>query len=206
VRRVALHLLLARGLAEQEEVRGLVEPLSMSYPFARELVEAVRADAAIPERLRARAIRYASQESRPDAMNKVAWKRVQNSGGSVDDYRRGLIEAQEVVRLMPNRGFMINTLGVAQFRVGDYEAALATLTHADEINSKPDNPSNADAPPGRLGNPTDVAFLAMTLHELERTDESNAAMERLRALMGLEKWRKDSNSRNASREAEEMFR
>jgi hypothetical protein len=123
----------------------------------------------------------------------------------VDDYRRGLIEAQEAVRLMPKRATMINTLGVAQFRVGDYEDALSTLTHADEVNRKPDNLNNGDAPPG-LGDPSDVAFIAMTLHKLRRTDEARAAMERLHALMDLDYWRKDSGAQEASREAKDMVR
>jgi hypothetical protein len=203
---MALYLILARGLAEQEEVRALVDKLATSHPIARELVEAVKADTTIPERLRARAIRYASQESRPSELNKIARQKVRSPGGPREEYCRGLIEAEEAARLMPDAGWTITTLGMAQFRVGDYKAALATLTHSDEIKSKPENPSNADAPPGRMGNPIDVAFIAMTLHELERTDAANAAMERLRALMGLEKWRKDSNARNASHEAEEMFR
>jgi WD40 repeat protein/serine/threonine protein kinase/tetratricopeptide (TPR) repeat protein len=210
VRRVALHLLLGLGLAEQEQICKLVDPLRKAHPIALELMEAIRSDASIPEPMRAKVIRFVSQEVRPGDHNVVAWNKVKSPGGSADDYGRGLIEAQEAVRLMPDRAAVINTLGVAQFRVGDYNAALATLTRADAMNSKPENPSNAGAPPGGLGDPTDVAFIAMTLHHLGRHDEAAAAMKRLgelmRELASQPKSAITPDSQAAQKEAEQLVR
>jgi hypothetical protein len=52
---------------------------------------------------------------------------------------------------------ILNTLGVAQCRMGRYEEALATLTKSEQLNR------------GR-GDQADPAFLAMALHRLGRRE------------------------------------
>jgi hypothetical protein len=103
---------------------------------------------------------------------------------------------------------MINTLGVAQFRLGDYEAALATLTRADAINSRFTAAIYAapstQARPTHAGNPVDVAFIAMTLHHLGRTTEARAAMDRMHALMSQDSFGRDANWAVAAEEAEHV--
>jgi len=95
------------------------------------------------------------------------------SGVTSPEYHRALLEAKFACRLAPNNGSYLNTLGIAHFRVGDHESALATLTRADQINS-----ASADG-----GMPADVAFIAMSLHQLDRTGEAQEMLDRLRTLM-----------------------
>ena len=73
-------------------------------------------------------------------------------------------------RLRPDDGAILNTLGVAQFRVGRYAEALATLRRSDELSSR--------------RQPADAAFLALTLHKLGRPAEAQAEVKRLQAFLG----------------------
>jgi Flp pilus assembly protein TadD len=57
----------------------------------------------------------------------------------------------------------LNTLGVAQYRVGQYQTALDTLLRADKMNQ---------------GIPEDVAFLAMAHHRLGHKEQAQAALKR----------------------------
>ena len=52
---------------------------------------------------------------------------------------------------------MLNTLGVAQYRVGEYEEALNTLRQSDRLNG---------------GIPEDLAFIAMSLHQLDEKEQA----------------------------------
>ena len=68
--------------------------------------------------------------------------------------------------MAPDDAPILNTLGVAEYRVGRYEDALATLTRSNDL---------LDAP-----NYADLAFLAMANRQLGRVEEAHAWPERLR--------------------------
>ena len=85
------------------------------------------------------------------------------------DYRRGLRLAEVACRLEPDNGFYLNTLGVAQYRMHQYENAQSTLTRSNRLNG------------GRV--PADLAFLAMTQHRLDRVGAARATLELLRESM-----------------------
>ena len=88
-------------------------------------------------------------------------------GGS---YAQALRYAEAACRLEPGNGNHLNTLGVAQYRAGRYQEALATLTRSDQIKSKVPNGSPA---------PSDLAFLAMAQHRLGKKAEARATLARL---------------------------
>ena len=70
-------------------------------------------------------------------------------------------------------GEFVSTLGVAYFRVGNYEKALDVLSRSDKINALEDKGSR----------PTDLAFLAMAHQQLGHTKEAEAKLELLRERM-----------------------
>ena len=43
--------------------------------------------------------------------------------------------AEAACRLEPKHGYYVNTLGVAQYRAGQYAEALATLTRSEPLNT-----------------------------------------------------------------------
>jgi hypothetical protein len=77
--------------------------------------------------------------------------------------------ADVACRYEPTIGFYQNTLGVAQYRVGRYGDAVATLTRSDTLNG------------GQL--PADLAFLAMAQQRLGQSDAARQTLARLRAAM-----------------------
>lgn len=85
-------------------------------------------------------------------------------------YRRAVILARAALARVPQDGRYQTTLGMAQYRAGNYEAAIETLTKLDEIASAPREDSASAA----------GAFRAMVLYQLGRTDQARAELLRLR--------------------------
>ena len=82
-------------------------------------------------------------------------------------------QAEAACQHEPDKGALLNTLGVAQYRAGHYREAVATLTQSARLNSE-----------GVCGlQPADLAFLALAHHRLGEPDQARAVLGRLRALM-----------------------
>jgi tetratricopeptide (TPR) repeat protein len=155
-------------------IRGQAES-RVSSAFARLLVRAdvldsLRADPALDPAVRAAALALAETwpESAGD-LNQAAWALVKFANPPEADSRRGLRLAEIACQLEPDNGAILNTLGVAQYRAGQYERALATLKRSNELSGDQQ--------------PSDQAFLAMTQHRLNRAEAARATLQRLRAVM-----------------------
>jgi Flp pilus assembly protein TadD len=109
-------------------------------------------------------------------------------------YARALRHAEFAVRAAHKNGHILNTLGVAQYRVGRYTDALATLTKSEKLNATKE---------GSL--PVDLAFLAMTQHQLGKKDEAKETLGRLREIMKDQRWMQDIESVRFLREAEQLI-
>jgi uncharacterized protein HemY len=53
----------------------------------------------------------------------------------VEDVDEALRQAEAACRQVPDRSSFVSTLGLAQYRAGNYQVVGATLEHADELNS-----------------------------------------------------------------------
>ena len=95
-------------------------------------------------------------------------------------YRKALRYSEEACQLEPENGDFLSTLGVAYYRVGNYEKALDVLLRSDKINALKDKGSR----------PADLAFLAMTHQQLGHTKEAEAKLQLLRERMKDPRWRK----------------
>ncbi|MEP0844171.1 MAG: protein kinase [Phycisphaerae bacterium] len=118
---------------------------------------------------RAEIDRELSQAAPAQVLNDIAWRSLE-PGRSGEQYQRALMFAEGACLKEGDDGALLNTLGVAQYRVGQYEKALATLTRSDALNGHTQ--------------PADVAFLAMTLYRLDRRDEAAAGLQELRRMVG----------------------
>jgi tetratricopeptide (TPR) repeat protein len=103
-----------------------------------------------------------------NSYNRAAWRVVRTAGLSATAYDLAHEAAQRAAVLKPQHGPWLNTLGVAQYRLGRYREALATLTEAD---ARSDHALLEDA-----------AFLAMSHHHLGQPAEAAAAFERMRTI------------------------
>lgn len=97
----------------------------------------------------------------PYQLNELAWELVRLPGREMSDYQKALFFSEEACQLEPKNGNILNTLGVAHHRLGDYEKAIDALSRSDKINSLRDNGSH----------PLDIAFLAMTHQQLGHPKE-----------------------------------
>ncbi len=116
-------------------------------------------------------------------------------GGEMSGYRKALRYSEEACQLEPENGHLLNTLGVAYYRVGNYEKALDVLSRSDKINA---------VRVQRLY-PADLAFLAMTHQQLGHAKEAQAELQRLRERMKDPRWAQDAEAQGFLREAEELL-
>jgi WD40 repeat protein len=103
--------------------------------------------------------------------NTFAWKLV-TARGSTRDARRALALAHRAVDLASTQDIYVNTLGVAQYRAGQYAEAIATLEKSLAASK-----GGTDA--------FDLFFLAMARYRLGRVVEACADFDR------AIKWRRD---------------
>jgi WD40 repeat protein/serine/threonine protein kinase len=129
------------------------------------------------------------------ALNDFARRLVKLPGGEMSSYRRALRSIEEACQLEPKNGLSLNTLGVAHYRVGNYEKALATLLRSDQINKTQFQGSI----------PGDLAFLTMTQQQLGHAKEAQAELQRLRERMKDPHWAQDAEAQGFLREAEALL-
>jgi hypothetical protein len=106
----------------------------------------------------------------PDDLNHAAWQSVRYPGADRSVHLQAVRFGEAACQLEPNNRFFVNTLGVAHYRLGEYQRALELLMRCEEINKSLLAPAQA----------VDLAFLAMTHHKLGHSDAARAAVERLR--------------------------
>jgi tetratricopeptide (TPR) repeat protein len=103
--------------------------------------------------------------------NNFAWGLV-TAPGSTDDPQRALALARRAVELAPTEDTYLSTLGVVQYRAGQYAEAIATLE------------KSLAAGKGKSDG-FDLYFLAMARYRLGRVGEARADFDR------AVKWRRD---------------
>ena len=127
-----------------------------------------------------------------NALNDASWRIVVRRDAQANDYRRALRLAQAACKIEPETGYYLNTLGVAQYRVGQFGEALATLNRSTKLNVVDGAPE-----------PADVAFLAMTHHALGNADSAKTLLAQMRELAKQPGWRDNAEAQSLLREAEE---
>jgi WD40 repeat protein len=159
-----------------------------------DVLDSVRNDPALGPEVRAAALAMA--ETWPEsasALNEAAWTLVKLPDRPEADFRRGLRLAEQACRLEPGNGRnyrpYLNTLGVAQYRAGQYEKARATLTQSNQLNGN--------------RSPADLAFLAMTQQRLNQVAAARATLKRLREVIHFAR---NPENQGFLREAESVMR
>jgi WD40 repeat protein/tRNA A-37 threonylcarbamoyl transferase component Bud32 len=125
-------------------------------------------------------------------LNELSWAVVRNPGAAAAAYREALLQAEEACRLVPDDGNIVNTLGVAQYRAGHYQQAVATLLRSDRLNTANWHGSI----------PGDLAFLAMAYARLGQTENAKDYFHCLQETMKKPQWAKNEEAQAFLREAE----
>jgi WD40 repeat protein len=182
-------------LWHQRELVRRVESLLAEHLLREKVLAVLHNDSRLDEADRQFAHEMA-QTSREDprGWNDKAWNIVKFPRGSSYTYGRALYQAESALRLLPEDRNILNTLGVAQYRVGRYPDALTTLTKAEKLPAAKEDSL-----------PTSLAFLAMTQHQLGQKDEAKATLIQLRKVMKQPSRAKDAEAQGFLREAEERI-
>jgi WD40 repeat protein len=193
----------ALGLAEplwQSRVRAQAE--NRVYSLLRdallrpEIVARLRADPALSEPVRQEALALAERVVEgPTTFNQASRAVANRPGATPAAYQRAEQQAEIVCRLMPFEGSYQTTLGMAQYRLGKYQQALTTLTHADELNQSADGGSI----------PADLAFLTMTRYQMRERDRAQASLGQLRQTMQKAIWAQNVEAQGLLKEAEALL-
>ena len=161
-----------------------------------EIIQAITKEQSISEPLRRRALELAqSRVENTRAVNYASWGVVSKPDQPLEQYRSALRRLETVHKIAPDDGFLLSTLGVAQYRVGQYEESQATLTRSDKLNTKD----------YRYSFPGYMAFFAMVEHKLGHNDQARTWLERLREIMKLPRWATDSEAQAFLHEAESVL-
>jgi tetratricopeptide (TPR) repeat protein len=110
-------------------------------------------------------------------------------------YRKALRYSEEASQLEPKNGIFLRTLGVANYRAGDYEKALDTILRSEAFNK-------TQYPRVQVAN---FAFLAMTHQQLGHAKEAEAKLQLLRERMKDLLSAQVTQAQGFLREAEELL-
>jgi WD40 repeat protein len=158
----------------QREVRRLVASLYERLVRKSAVLLHLRQDTDLDEELRAEALARAEshvQDAR--ALNNASWTVVRTPSNLPESYAHALLQAEEACSLEPEDGNYLNTLGIAEYRVGNYQQAMEDLTRSEKLNRDATGESA----------PSDLAFLSMAQHRLGLKQQALATYERLRQRM-----------------------
>jgi WD40 repeat protein/tRNA A-37 threonylcarbamoyl transferase component Bud32 len=178
------------------EAEDVVRSLFRTPLFRPEVVAQVQADPALSEPVRRKALALAEHHVEdPIAFDRASRGVVRRPGAAPAAYRRARDQAELACRLLPFVGAYHTTLGMAQFRLGQYAEALTTLTRADELNRMAQGSSV----------PADLALLAMTRWHLKANGRAREDLERLRATLREPKWSRNEEAQSLLKEAEALL-
>src|SRR5262249_5394503 len=161
------------------EARRLVEERFAKLLLREEVVDSLRADAALRDEVRQVALQLAEEHDEdPIELDKAAYAIVRKPGAGDADLRRALRRVEAACRLFPSNGVADNTLALVRHRLGEYDQALAALARAEPHNV------------ARFGGPwpRDLAVRALAQVRLGRIDQAKATVAQLRNRLKEPRW------------------
>lgn len=128
-------------------------------------------------------------------LNDLSWNIVRQPKEKPERYLQALRLADEASRLSPKNGLIPNTLGAAQYRNGQYQQALTTLSRSEKLNSAA----------GRSSLVADLSFRALSQYRLGQKDQAQATLRRMREKMKDPKEANNSENKILLREVETVI-
>jgi tetratricopeptide (TPR) repeat protein len=171
----------------------------------------------VRQRALALADRY-QEISDPEQYQRAAWNVLRQQHLNALQYRFALRQAETACRLLPGQSLYQTTLGMAQYRVGEYRKAAETLAQADLLHWA--TPARLafqagqlpqaflaleHAPALRQAIPASLAFLAMSQHQLGDPKTAQATLARLREVVKDPGWAREADQPPYLREAEQLI-
>ena len=186
----------SREIQHRRATNQMVADLFGQMPLRADVLERLQTLPGMSPSRRQEALAVAqTYQENPEELNNLAWQLVKLPGGEISGYRKALRFGEEACQLEPENGDFQSTLGVACYRVGNYEKSLDVLSRSEKINALKDKGSN----------PADLAFLAMAHQQLGHAKEAEAKLQLLRERMKDPRWAQDAQAQGFLREAEELL-
>ncbi len=177
------------------EAEHLVESLYNKPMIRSDVLETLRSDSSLSEPVRRAALNLTEHVlENAEKLGAVSWAVARVPGADPLAYRLALRQAEAACRLMPQSAAVVTTLGVAQYRMGQYQEAVATLLAAGPLDGA------SATIPGRA----DLAFLALSYHKLGRHTEARAFLNRLRKALHKGVYARSQLGRMFLREAQAL--
>jgi WD40 repeat protein len=183
-------------VSRQRALVGDVHALFAELLLREEVLAALRKDPTLNEADREFTLQVAQthhEDATAGALNNAAWAVVMRRDAGKDAYTAALRRSEAAVRVAPGEGYILNTLGVAQYRIGDYAKALETLEKSEKLNAPKGPPV------------TDLAFLAMAHQQLGHKEHARRTLVRLREVMKQPPRVNEAEAIGFLREAEELI-
>jgi tetratricopeptide (TPR) repeat protein len=177
-----------------QQAPGLVASLFGKPIFKREVLQSIRTNKAISEEVRQEALGLVENwHGFPFGLAHASRETVAKPGADPAAKRLALLRAEEACRLAPDNGVCLNTLGLAQYRLGHFKQAVETLSRSKELNFN-----------GSL--PADLAFLAMAHWRLGEKDKAKDYLNLLRESVKKPLWVGHPEAHAFLREAEALLK
>jgi hypothetical protein len=177
----------------EREAYGRVQILYALPLSRRHVLEWVRDSEFIWSAARNKALEIVDryrEETRPEVYEQAARERVLQAYLNPTQYRIALLQSETAHRLAPDDPRYALTLGMAQYRAGNFKEAMETIMPLAR---------NSEASIEL------TAFLAMTHHRLGQKENAKAALDRLRLAAQGPKVSKDIQVIDLLKEAEEVI-
>ena len=159
---------------DRRDAEDRILALHLKGLLRSEVLERLRTDPNLSDSVRRVALSLAENAvENPASLEEASRSVVRRPGANASIYRRALLQAETACRLAPSHLAYRTTLGIAQYRVGNYREAAATLIQADAVH----------ATLKRGSDPADLAFLAMAQFQLGQKEKARGSLDRLRTLM-----------------------
>jgi WD40 repeat protein len=179
------------AVLRQRDAALLVRLAFARRPWRDDVLEELRGAPVLDEAVRREALAQARRRPmEPRRLNDAAWAVVRKPAADAAALSKALAMAEEAVRLAPEDGLLLNTLGVALYRAGQHARAWDVLTRSEKLN----------AARSRLPHPVDLAFLAMTAHHLGRPAQARTYFTRLQETMKRPEWTRPGPAQDEARE------
>jgi hypothetical protein len=188
----------------QRQAAALVNRLSAELGLKEAVIEQLQSDATLDEALRQQALAMADCfREDPWRLNQLGYFTLRHPGADTAKYRLALRQAEAALRLAPAEyGFSPiyhpwTQIGIAQYRLGQYREAVESLTRSESHYSA--------TPALKTGTPWNLAFLAMSHHQLGENDKAQALLARLREILKEPRWVNNVDAQPFLREAEALL-
>jgi WD40 repeat protein/tRNA A-37 threonylcarbamoyl transferase component Bud32 len=192
-------LALAEGYWRESVQREPRDVVSRLFTYGRlkdevrERIQGSALDTQVREKALALAEGYTED---PEQLNNTSWALIRRPGGKREDFALACRRAETACALDAENWMYLNTLGVAQYRLQNFRAALKSFTDSDRVYRQIFKRSH----------PANLAFEAMAQHQLGHRDEARETLRLLRKVMQDPKRKTDEDTEAAWREAEELLK